>query len=144
MSWESEDETILVGFLRLRLPVPEREVVFEELKGKVALLRELHIYGKTTEVGKACIKAQHRGLGTRLMQAAERIALSRGHTALAVIPGEGVKEYYLKRGFQRTPFYLVKPLVSSCILGKWPILFALFSFLLLGFFYIFSLLYIER
>lgn len=56
LSFETEDETALFGFCRLRLPgivaQPDLEakLVFGELRG-LALIRELHVYGNVVRVG---------------------------------------------------------------------------------------------
>mmetsp|Transcript_39758 Transcript_39758/g.64695 ORF Transcript_39758/g.64695 Transcript_39758/m.64695 type:complete len:678 (+) Transcript_39758:113-2146(+) len=49
LSFESKDESVIYGFLRLRLCHPTK-VVFPELKN-AALVRELHTYGKMRPVG---------------------------------------------------------------------------------------------
>lgn len=103
----------LAGFLRLSLPLPNApDVGMEEDLAGAALIREVHVYGPALPVGEeAPGAAQHIGLGTRLLQEAERIAWTAGYTRLAVIAAVGTRQYYLERGFQRGRWYLVKPLV---------------------------------
>uniref|UniRef100_A0A7S2SI95 tRNA carboxymethyluridine synthase n=1 Tax=Mucochytrium quahogii TaxID=96639 RepID=A0A7S2SI95_9STRA len=79
----------------------ERETMtpFPELWG-AALIRELHVYGQlipTVDVKKS--HSQHIGLGTRLMQECERIAMSHGASKIAVIAGVGVRDFYRKIGY---------------------------------------------
>ena len=63
-----------------------------------AILRELHVYGKSLEIGeKAKSKnsiSQHRGLGIKLMQEAEKLAKKEKASKLFVISGVGVRNYY--------------------------------------------------
>jgi ELP3 family radical SAM enzyme/protein acetyltransferase len=108
ISWESEDEKVLFGFLRLRLPSHTAEVhaVFPELDG-AALIRELHVYGRTFAVGTNASNAsvgsvgvaQHSGIGRRLLAAAEQVARAKGYPKIAVISGVGVRRYYEGHGY---------------------------------------------
>lgn len=118
ITFETDDEKILFGFVRLRLTnIPGKiiigreyiKTVFPELEG-CALIRELHVYGQTTSVGTLGESGQqHKGFGTRLMNEAFRIAIENGYTKIAVISGNGVKEYYKKKfGFVDTGNYLIK------------------------------------
>jgi elongator complex protein 3 len=80
--------------------------VFPELKN-VALIRELHVYGRTFAVGKDSSSAgvgsvgiaQHMGIGKRLMKEAEKIAMECEYNKMAVISGVGVRKYYEKLGY---------------------------------------------
>lgn len=101
ISWENEDRTILFGFLRLRvLPENQQNTVFPELTD-VALIRELHVYGRTLRVGTSADSesVQHHGIGRKLMKAAEEIAYGFGYRKIAVISGVGVRNYYMKLGY---------------------------------------------
>eukprot|EP01083_Nonionella_stella_P232843 820946_1 len=132
ISFESEDETILMGFVRIRLPPiyikpSDREALgldinepflngfkldksgnygteeeyiklyeeFPELY-QAALIREAHVYGAKQAVNKKQQKrnevretlnltGQSRGYGSKLMTAAEKIALAKGYSRVAVI-----------------------------------------------------------
>ena len=98
------------GFLRLRFPPPNHNPVYPILKNK-ALIRELHVYGTTNSVGSyntSTAAAQHKGIGTKLLKIAERIALRNFYNGIVVISGEGVKTYYTKRGYQEIDTYMVK------------------------------------
>jgi elongator complex protein 3 len=79
-----------------------------ELQG-AALIREVHIYGQSLEVGsEQAGAAQHSGLGTALLKEAERIARAKGFSKLAVIAAIGTSLYYQKRGFSREHLYMTK------------------------------------
>lgn len=60
-----------------------------ELKGKVSIIRELHVYGSVVPVrARDPTKFQHQGFGMLLMEEAERIALEEHKsTKIAVISG---------------------------------------------------------
>jgi elongator complex protein 3 len=76
-----------------------------------AIIREIHIYGQSLEVGKKQSgMAQHAGLGTSLLKEAEAVAREKGYQNLAVIAAVGTRQYYLERGFQRGELYLIKDL----------------------------------
>jgi ELP3 family radical SAM enzyme/protein acetyltransferase len=110
LSFEDQQEETLYGFLRLRFTDDENnEIVMDELKG-VALIRELHVYGKTISVsnGTSASSSQHVGFGTKLLQEAEKIAKENGFNKLAVISGVGVREYYRKRGYTDGQYFLFK------------------------------------
>jgi elongator complex protein 3 len=110
ISYDTEDDR-LAGFLRLSLPgegAPQTEM--DDLRG-AALIREVHVYGQSLEVGEKQVGlAQHAGLGTSLLEAAERIARDSGYRRIAVIAAVGTAQYYLARGFERGESYLVKDL----------------------------------
>jgi elongator complex protein 3 len=105
-------EDRLAGFLRLSLPGPGApDPGLAELKG-AAIIREVHVYGQSLAVGvEENGAAQHSGLGTRLLQRAERIASQSGYQRLAVISAVGTHHYYLMRGFESGELYLVKNLI---------------------------------
>ncbi|MBI2630243.1 tRNA uridine(34) 5-carboxymethylaminomethyl modification radical SAM/GNAT enzyme Elp3 [Candidatus Pacearchaeota archaeon] len=98
---------ILFGLLRLRFST-EQEI--PELKNS-ALIREIHVYGKTTAIGERG-EIQHTGIGKRLMKEAERIVKKEagkwGVNKIAVISGVGVREYYRKLGYNLEGSYMVK------------------------------------
>lgn len=118
LSWESDDsDHVLCSFLRLRLSANSGKtnmgkVIFPELVN-CALIRELHTYGKVQPCKQnqsyyknnnilfedETNKTQHRGLGKKLLERAEKIALSNGYDKIAVIAGVGVREYYRSVGY---------------------------------------------
>ncbi len=98
IEYVTEDDEI-AGFLRLSLPTIKSFV--KEL-GDSALIREIHIYGESIELGtKKTGKAQHIGLGKSLIKMAEGICKKNGFNRLAVISSIGTREYYEKNGFSK-------------------------------------------
>jgi len=90
-------ENILFALLRLRL------------NKESAIVRELHVYGKSTKLGKKG-KTQHIGLGKQLMKKAEEITRKHDFKKLSIISGVGVREYYKKLGYKLEGSYMVKRL----------------------------------
>ncbi len=98
-------DNICFGLCRCRLPSnPWRP----EITRQTLLIRELHVYGKTTEIGSESAAVQHRGLGKQLMKTAEEIAKANNCSKIAVISGIGVREYYRKLGYELEGAYMVK------------------------------------
>jgi len=91
-------EDRILGFLRLALPDGGVEAP-DELDA-AAIVREVHVYGAAVGLGEAAAdRAQHRGLGTRLLEAAAERAAGAGHARLSVISAVGTRGYYRDRGF---------------------------------------------
>jgi elongator complex protein 3 len=87
----------LVGFLRLSLPLAPS--FMEELGGS-ALIREVHVYGVSAELGERDTgKAQHLGVGQQLVEWAASLASEAGYSEMAVISAIGTRGYYRKLGF---------------------------------------------
>lgn len=110
LSFATEDDR-LAGYLRLSLPAdlgaPDG---FPELS-QAALVRELHIYGPSLEVGAESEEAaQHRGLGRELMAMAEERARQAGYRRVAVIAALGTRGYYRRLGYRLEGTYMVKDL----------------------------------
>ena len=104
------DDDDLVAFLRLTLPAHASDV--PELAGS-ALLREVHVYGASLGLGQRCDRrAQHRGLGARLVEEAARRAREAGHRDLAVISAVGTRAYYRRLGFADGELYQHRALGS--------------------------------
>jgi len=104
-------EGYLAGFLRLSFPRVEPEM--EELR-ESAVVRELHIYGPVVELSRRRDgRAQHIGLGTRLLETAAEMARRAGYRHLAVIAAVGTRPYYRARGFRREGTYMVRPLTTD-------------------------------
>ncbi|NMB70256.1 tRNA uridine(34) 5-carboxymethylaminomethyl modification radical SAM/GNAT enzyme Elp3 [candidate division WWE3 bacterium] len=96
----------LAGFLRLSLP--SESPTISELSSS-AVIREIHVYGQSLSLGtNSAGKAQHSGLGKRLIQRAEEICLLKGYSKLSVISAIGTREYYRKRGFRDGQLYQYK------------------------------------
>jgi ELP3 family radical SAM enzyme/protein acetyltransferase len=116
ISKTSDDPTKskLLGFARLRLTRRagrglDGEVLVPELVG-CALLRELHVYGRTqskrrsVNLSDQISHVQHKGLGMELVEKAKHIAWAHGYTRIAVTSGVGVRSYYLEKcGFKMSP-----------------------------------------
>lgn len=101
-----------LGFIRLRLPsyLSKSDVkpLFKTLHNS-AIIRELHIYGKATGIGKQEHRsAQHKGLGEELLTIAEKKAKDKGVHKIAIISGVGVRNYYRKLGYTLSDTYMVK------------------------------------
>lgn len=100
----------IVGFLRLSLPDKERFFPVGELED-AAIIREVHVYGQSIEVGsEEAGSAQHRGLGSSLIEKAAEIARSKGYQKLTVISAVGTRQYYAPRGFELGELYMVRKL----------------------------------
>ncbi|MCL2707153.1 MAG: tRNA uridine(34) 5-carboxymethylaminomethyl modification radical SAM/GNAT enzyme Elp3 [Dehalococcoidia bacterium] len=109
LSFEDEHET-LFGLLRLRI---EKHV--PSLFGtcsKLALVRELHVFGSELALGRReKVAAQHQGLGKALLAEAERIAFAEdGVSTIAVLSGVGARQYYEEQGYEFQSGYMVKRL----------------------------------
>jgi len=103
----------LAGFVRLSLPGKDSPRTGLSDLDSAALIREVHVYGQSLAVGAEKEgAAQHAGLGTRLLEEAERVARINGFKQMAVISAVGTRGYYLERGFERGELYLTKTLVS--------------------------------
>ena len=105
ISWENQDE-LLLGFLRLRYNKEVENKYFQELSG-CALIRELHIYGQLLNhnLDSNDTSLQHKGLGKKLISKAIEIAKSNNYNKIAVIAGVGVRNYYIKQGFNPIDSY---------------------------------------
>jgi elongator complex protein 3 len=98
LSFEDQD-TLLAGFLRLRLPQGTQ----------TAFVRELHVYGSEAPINDEG-KVQHQGIGSKLLKHSEEIARESGKDKMAIISGVGVREYYRKRGYSLEGPYLTAKL----------------------------------
>jgi len=141
ISFETPDQTVLFGFLRLRIS-KDAGSVFSELKN-TAMIRELHVYGKVIPVSQqneSTNKAQHKGFGKQLIKKAEEIALDHGYTRISVIAGVNTRPYYNKLGYLNHPgdgHFQIKTLtppikITNIII---PILFVLLSIFILYIYY---------
>lgn len=104
-------EDRLTGFLRLSLPTKNSPTTgLPDLTG-AGLVREVHVYGQSLEVGEEQQgAAQHIGLGTRLLQAAEDLARREDYGRMAIIAAVGTRGYYAARGYALGDTYMVKSL----------------------------------
>ena len=145
---------ILFGLLRLRIidvTSNKKTRLFSKInnsgnsratleRGKSAIIRELHVYGKALGLGDSAHPTraraqdshkpsqttrasrerspilkngswvQHTGLGKQLMKKAEELAKDNCCEELKVISGVGVREYYKKLGYKLDGSYMVKEL----------------------------------
>jgi len=113
IGWEHFIELVtpedrLVAFLRLSLPT---ELSFVAELGASAVIRELHVYGGALALGaRDEARAQHRGLGRRLVHEASLRARDAGHRELSVISAVGTRPYYRTLGFRDGALYQHLPL----------------------------------
>ncbi len=126
---------LLLGFIRLRLCVSHdispdsaryHPHPMEELRGKTAMIRELHVYGSVRQVAQDAHtaggnSAQHLGIGKQLLHRAEAIASNNAYTKMAIISGIGVRDYYRKRGYELQGTYMVKKLTPNLDLTPTPL-----------------------
>ncbi|MBI5002217.1 tRNA uridine(34) 5-carboxymethylaminomethyl modification radical SAM/GNAT enzyme Elp3 [Candidatus Woesearchaeota archaeon] len=108
VSLEDIKNDTLFGFVRLRFP---SQCIRKEITETSALIRELHVYGEATALGKQGT-VQHRGMGKQLMKKAEEIALQHGKDKIVVISAVGTREYYKKLGYEREGVYMVKRILK--------------------------------
>ncbi len=101
LSFEDRDQNLIAAFLRLS--------VRDDCACHV---RELHTYGRALAVGERPSGGvwQHRGLGRRLLQAAEERGRDAGARVLQVTSGIGARDYYRGLGYRLRTFYMTKPL----------------------------------
>jgi elongator complex protein 3 len=101
-----DDERRIAGFLRLALPeCPSPDNLADDL-ADAAIIREVHVYGQAVEIGEhERGRAQHSGLGARLIERAADIAREAGYARLAVISAVGTRGYYRRRGFDDGRLY---------------------------------------
>jgi len=112
ISCEDVHQDILLGFLRLR--IPSEEAHRPEIKDiPSAIIRELHVYGPAVKLGYSPREGewQHRGVGSILVENAERIAKEQYDTKkLLVTSAIGVREYYRKLRYSKDGPYVSKNL----------------------------------
>lgn len=76
-----------------------------------AIIREVHTYGQMEKIDTKGGKAQHLGLGKKLIIEAEKIVKKEfSLSKIAVISGIGAKNYYRKSGYKLKDTYLLKNL----------------------------------
>ncbi|MDP2910226.1 MAG: tRNA uridine(34) 5-carboxymethylaminomethyl modification radical SAM/GNAT enzyme Elp3 [bacterium] len=117
LSFENKNRTKLYALLRLRiLKYTEARplYVFPVLEDS-AIIREIHTYGRMAQIQKTFTDrvsiglVQHRGLGKKLIEEAERITKQEFNLKkIAVISGIGVRNYYRKLGYKLEDTYMIK------------------------------------
>ena len=107
LQWVRDDNRI-AGFLRLSLPcaqyVAEHACDLPIHPGE-AMIREVHVYGRVAGLHQGGENAQHRGLGSKLIERACDIARNEGYSAINVISAVGTRGYYRARGFTDNGLY---------------------------------------
>ncbi|MCL4343688.1 MAG: tRNA uridine(34) 5-carboxymethylaminomethyl modification radical SAM/GNAT enzyme Elp3 [Nitrososphaerota archaeon] len=105
ISYEN-DAGDIAGYLRLRKP---SELAHREEARDSAIVRELRVVGRVVAVGESGEGWQHRGIGSMLMNEAEKITREEiGAKKVIVISGIGVRNYYRKLGYEREGPYMAK------------------------------------
>ena len=107
LSFENKDRKKLYSLLRLRIT-----------SSKEAFIRDLHTYGQMLSVNNLSLNSektpQHKGLGKKLIQEAEKITKEEfGINKIAIISGVGVRDYYRKLGYRLKDTYMVKNNLES-------------------------------
>ena len=129
------NRNLLLGFLRLRLSsvLNTEACVIPELKGKTAMIRELHVYGRVKEVGKDSDteSSQHLGIGKKLLKKAEEISKNKSYEKMAIISGIGVRDYYRKNGYTLEGTYMVKNIKRTTWIRNLLLFFSIYFVLLL-------------
>ena len=108
-----DDRGTLFGLIRLRVQTKSIAGLGLEGRGKLALIRELHVYGAEVPLNEQNPRAaQHKGLGKALMMEAERLARDEFQASmLCVLSGVGAREYYRTEfGYTDRAGYMVKKL----------------------------------
>jgi len=114
--YETKNRENILGFCRLRLGTPDNPYLSE--LSNSAIIRELHVYGKTTIVNSKYDKKhiQHLGLGKKLVKKAEWISLKNGYTNICITSGIGVREYYKnKLGYKLEGLYMKKNILLPIV-----------------------------
>lgn len=105
----------IAGFLRLSHIKDHgtgSHAFMSEINGH-AMVRELHVYGPAQGLQNHegdDGAAQHKGLGTRLLEEAARLSRLAGYTHQSVIAAVGTRPYYAERGFEQGELYMHRPL----------------------------------
>ncbi len=111
LEWVTPEGKI-AGFLRLSLPKQQAMAnLLDEFESAPlalgeAMIREVHVYGRVERIahdGKS--NAQHRGLGTQLVNRACELAAEAGYQRINVISAVGTRGYYRKLGFYGNGLY---------------------------------------
>ncbi len=101
LTLENKNRTKLYSLLRLRI-VSENS----------AIIREIHTYGQLKPIGRGrtlIISPQHKGLGKKLMEEAEKIVKKESTSRrIVVISGVGARGYFRNLGYKLVGTYMVK------------------------------------
>lgn len=97
LSFEDKKRKHIYSLLRLRIT-------------NQAIIRELHTYGQALSINEKKDLTQHKGLGKKLIEEAEKITKKHKINKISVISGVGVRGYYKKLGYKLKDDYMVKSL----------------------------------
>lgn len=103
----------IAGFLRLSLPHEDYLLAHAiELPDELgcAMIREVHVYGQVANLHRSDGRAQHLGLGRRLVERACELAREAGFGRINVISSVGTRDYYRKLGFVDGALYQTREL----------------------------------
>jgi elongator complex protein 3 len=106
LEFKNKENNKLFASLRLRIN-NKQSVKGLEILNNAAIIREIHTYGKMTEIGLHG-NIQHAGLGKKLIKEAEKIAKKEKCENIIVISGIGVRDYYRHLGYELKNEYMVK------------------------------------
>ncbi len=107
LSFEDLKNDKVLSFLRLRLT---NEWSLPYLK-EGAFIREVHSYGLMAPLNTKKSNVQHKGLGKKLIEEAEKIVKKETNfKKIFIISGVGVREYYRKLGYRLFKTYMMKKL----------------------------------
>jgi elongator complex protein 3 len=98
LSFEDKKRKHLYSLLRLRI------------SNNNSIIRELHTYGQALSINEKKDLTQHKGLGKKLIEEAEKITKKHKINKISVISGVGVREYYKKLGYKLKDDYVIKNL----------------------------------
>ena len=109
--YETKDKKNILGFCRLRIGNINNPFLPE--LNNCSIIRELHVYGKTTIVNNKSNGIQHLGLGKKLIKKAEWLSLKNGYTNICITSGIGVRQYYKnKLGYHLEGLYMKKNIIK--------------------------------
>jgi len=112
LSFEDKISKKLLAFCRLRLPDKNFSSLNFKFLNTSAIIRELHVYGALVSRGEDK-KIQHSGLGKKLLEECEKIAIKNNFSKIAIISGVGVRNYYRKNAYKLHKTYMIKKLCEK-------------------------------
>ena len=98
ISYETPDNDIIFGFIRLRINHTNDNIYHKDLIDN-AFIRELHVYGSLSKHNEKGKNFQHKGFGKNLLKEAEKLVQKHNINKISIISGVGVREYYEKNGY---------------------------------------------
>jgi ELP3 family radical SAM enzyme/protein acetyltransferase len=98
ISYETPDNDIIFGFIRLRINHTNDNIYHKDLIDN-AFIRELHVYGSLSKHNEKGKNVQHKGFGKNLLKEAEKLVQKHNINKISIISGVGVREYYEKNGY---------------------------------------------